>query len=66
MSKDKAPGPENKQACQVMGNSEEAWEKFYDTNFSVRECQLGVDATASEWREAMLQKGAPSVYERVD
>lgn len=68
MSKERAAGPENSQSCQIMGNTEAAWEKYYDLNFSVRESQLAVNATSGEWRAAMLQKGevVRSVYEEVD
>lgn len=60
MSLDRAEGPENSQACQIMGNSEQAWQKFYDLKFSMRESQVGVDSTAA-WRDAMLERGGQSV-----
>lgn len=67
MSLDRADGPDNSQACQIMGNSVQAWQKSYDLNFSMRESQAGVDSTAS-WRRAMLEKGSQVVceFESVD
>lgn len=49
------PGPMNHQAAMAMGNTERAWDDFYDRNYQPRECQAGVDAMV-HWRSSMLSK----------
>ena len=57
LSLERADGPEDSQACQVMGNSVSAWQKHYDVNCTIRGTQAGVDQTAV-WRTAMLERSA--------
>ena len=59
-SKDAATGPTDAQAAQIMGNSEEAWDRHYDLNCSLRESQAAADATKG-WREQMLMKSKQEI-----
>lgn len=67
MSQQRADGPEDSQACQIMGNSVSAWQSHYDLNCSLRESQAAVDSTAV-WRRAMLESNVQAVneFESVD
>lgn len=56
LGNDPAEGPKNSQASAVMGNSEAAWHKHYDTHASIRDTQAACDASV-QWRRAMLEKG---------
>ena len=58
-SHDRADGPEDHQAAMAMGNTEAAWDSFYDRMYQSREMQAGVDAMAV-WRASMLEKAKTS------
>ena len=53
-------GPEDAQAAMTMGNSVQAWTKFYDKHFRQRECQAGID-TMHTWRNQLLAKQTAQV-----
>jgi len=53
--KDRAEGPTDKGAAQLMGNSVKQWSQSYDLKFHRREAAEAMEAMAP-WREAMLKK----------
>ena len=48
-----APGPSNRAAARIMGNSERVWDTHYDRHFSQREVDAAVGAMA-QWRDTHL------------
>ena len=51
-----APGPSNRSAARIMGNSERVWATHYDHHLPQREVDGAVQAMA-QWREALLEEG---------
>ena len=47
------PGPEDRDAAMVMGNSTMAWDRAYDMRFQQRNAAAAVTAM-SVWRQGML------------
>ena len=56
---DSAPGPADRGAAMIMGNSEAMWDRIYDTRFHEREAQHAIDNMAS-WRQHLLQSQVPT------
>lgn len=54
-SSTRAEGPLDSQAAMAMGNTEAAWDTFYDRMYQRREMAAGIDAMGP-WRQSMLQR----------
>ena len=52
-SKNRVDGPADADAAMVMGNSTNAWDRFYDMRFQQRNAAAAVDAMTG-WRQGML------------
>ena len=46
-------GPRDADAAMVMGNSTQAWDRYYDLRFQQRNAAAAIDAM-SDWRQGML------------
>ena len=54
-----APGPADRGAAMIMGNSEAMWDRIYDTRFHEREAQHAID-NMGRWRHHLLQSPVPA------
>ena len=57
-SRQRAKGPGDAAAAQVMGNSTQAWSKYYDLHLDVSEAQAAADAMQT-WMQHLLAKQQP-------